>query len=108
MDDCATCQDVKSRVSELVRLAFSARHFSLSSIVITQQLTSIAKLYRENISKLVTFNNPNHNDMKVIMDDYLYGVSNDEIEDIVDQLKNNKYARLEISLRHPFEYKVLR
>jgi hypothetical protein len=30
----------------------------ISTIVLTQHLTSIAKPYRENISKLVTFYNP--------------------------------------------------
>ena len=79
LDDCASSQGVKTRVSELVKLAFSARHYNLSTIVITQQLTSIAKPYRKNISKLVTFYNPNRNDMEVIMDDYLYGVSNDKM-----------------------------
>ena len=75
--------------------------------MVAQQLTSIAKLYCENISKLVTFYNPNRNDMKAITDDYIYGVSIDEIKVIVDNLKDNKYARLEISLRHPFEYKIV-
>lgn len=74
LDDCAAAQNVKNQVSELVRLAFSARHFNLFTIVTTQQLTSIAKPYRKNISKLETFYNPNRNDMKVIMDKYLYGV----------------------------------
>ena len=107
LENCAACQDIKNRVSELVRLAFSARHFNLPTIVITQQLTSTAKPYRENISKLVTFYNPNRNDMKTIMDDYLYGVSNDEIKDIVDKLKNNKYTRSEINLRHPYGYNIV-
>ena len=43
LDDCASSQDVKNRTSELVKLAFSARHYGLSTIVITQQLSSIAK-----------------------------------------------------------------
>jgi hypothetical protein len=45
VDDCASSQAVKSRVSELIRLAFSARHYGLSVIVLTQQLTrwSVAK-----------------------------------------------------------------
>ena len=77
LDDCASSQDVKNRTSELVKLAFSARHFGLSTIVITQQLTSIAKPYRENISKLVTFYNTNRNDMKTITDDYLSGADKD-------------------------------
>ena len=52
-------KNVKNRTSELVKLGFSARHYNLSIVVITQQLTSIAKPFRENISKLVTFYNPN-------------------------------------------------
>ena len=56
LDDCASSQDVKNRTSELVKLAFSARHYGLSTIVITQQLTSIAKPYRENISNLKLLN----------------------------------------------------
>ena len=45
--------------------------------------------------------------MKTITDDYLYGVSNEEIKDIVEKLKNNKYTRLGINLRHPFDDKVV-
>lgn len=35
LDDCASSQSVKNRTSEMVRLAFSARHYGLSTIVIT-------------------------------------------------------------------------
>lgn len=66
LHDCASAQDVKKRTSKHVKLAFSAHHYNLSTTVITQQLTSIAKPYHENISKLVTFYNPNWNDMKRI------------------------------------------
>ncbi len=91
LDDCACTQAVKNRVSELVNLAFSARHYGFSTIVITQQLTSIAKPYRENIAKLVTFYNPSEKDMQTITDDFL-NVEKEEIKDIVQKLKNNKYA----------------
>ena len=107
LDDCASSQDVKNRTSELVKLAFSARHFGLSTIVITQQLTSIAKPYRENISKLVTFYNTNRNDMKTITDDYLSGADKDASLDITQKLKNNKHARLEIELIYPYSHKVV-
>ena len=43
LDDCASSKDVKNRTSELVKLGFSGRHIGLSTIVVTQQLTSIAK-----------------------------------------------------------------
>ena len=106
LDDCASSQAVKNRVSELVKLGFSARHYGFSTIVITQQFTSIAKPYRENISKLVLFYNPSKKDMQIIADEFL-NTEKEIIKDIVKKLKNNKYARLEISLKHPYDYKVI-
>ncbi len=106
LDDCAAGQTVKNRVSELIKLAFSARHYGFSTIVLTQQVTSIAKPYRENISKLVTFYNPSKKGMQTITDEFL-NVDKEEVKDIVQKLKNNKYARLEILLRHPFTHEVV-
>ena len=48
LDDCAQSKDVKNRTSEIVNLAFSGRHDGISTIIFTQQLTSIAKPYRDN------------------------------------------------------------
>ena len=90
LDDCASAQDVKNRTSELVKLAFSTRHYGLSTIVITQQLTSIAKPYRENISKLTTFYTINRSDMKSLFDDYLNGLDKNEFDNIVRKLRTNK------------------
>ncbi len=106
LDDCASTQAVKNRVSELVRLGFSARHYGFSTVVITQQFTSIAKPYRDNVSKLVVFYNPSKKDMQTIVDDFL-NVDKKEIKDIIKRLKTNAYSRLEISLRHPYDYKVV-
>ena len=78
-------------MSELIRLSFSTRYYNLSTIVVTQQLTLIAKPYHENVSKLVTFYNPNGNNMEAINDDYLYGVSGEEMRSIVNKLKENKF-----------------
>ena len=36
LDDCACSTDVKKRVSELVKLGFGARHYELSTTVVTQ------------------------------------------------------------------------
>ena len=106
LDDCASSQAVKNRTSELVKLGFSARHYGLSTIVITQQLTSIAKPYRENISKLITFYNPSVKDMNAIFDDYL-SLDNSEKKQIISTLKNNDYAKLEILLRRPYTHEVV-
>ena len=96
VDDCAASLAVKKRVSELMRLAFSARHYNLSVIVLTQQLSSVAKPFRENISRLVTFYNPSRKDMKVITDDYLNGVPQETITEITKILRDEKFTALEI------------
>ena len=106
LDDCASGKEVKDRTSEIVKLGFSARHYGLSTIVITQQLTSIAKPYRENVSKLTTFYTANRSDMKAVVCDYLNGVSKAEITKITKKLKTHRYAILEINLRHPYGYLV--
>ena len=105
LDDCASGKSVKCKTSELVKLGFSARHYGFSTVVITQQLTSIAKAYRENISKLVTFYNPNKKDMQEIFNDYL-DVTKEEEEHIKKTLKSQKYSKLEISLIHPYSHTV--
>ena len=105
LDDCATSKDVKSRTSELVKLAFSGRHIGLSTIVITQQLTSIAKAYRLNISKLVTFYTARKDDMKDIFNNYMNCV--EKKKEILETLKNKKYARLEILTTYPYTYEVI-
>ena len=107
LDDCASSKSVKSKTSELVKLGFSARHYGFSTIVITQQLTSIAKAYRENISKLVSFYNPNKKDMQEIFDDYLGNISKDEEVNIKNTLKNLKYSRLKISFVYPYNHKIV-
>ena len=106
LDDCASGKSVKNRTSELVKLGFSARHYNLSVVVITQQLTSIAKPFRENISKLVTFYNPNKKDMKIIMEEYLGGITKEEGKEIIKMLKEKQYSNLEINLIFPFTYKI--
>jgi hypothetical protein len=106
VDDCASSQAVKKRVSELVRLAFSARHYNLSVIVLTQQLSSVAKPFRENISRLVTFYNPSRKDMKTITDDYLSGVPQETISAITKVLRNEKYTALDILLLHPYTFTI--
>ena len=106
LDDCAASKDVKNKTSELVKLAFSGRHIGLSTIVITQQLTSIAKPYRMNVSKLVTFYSSRKDDRRDMFENHL-DVSKYEQQKILDALKSKKYARLEILTVHPYTHKVV-
>ena len=106
LDDCASSQMVKNRTSELVKLAFHGRHIGLSTIVITQQLTSIAKPYRMNVSKVVFFYTARKDDRRDIFENYLC-VDRQEEKKIMETLKNEKYARLEILTVHPYTHKVV-
>ena len=74
-------------------------------------MTSIAKPFRENISKLVTFYNPNKKDMTTIIQEYLdvgdrTAEGKKELDKILETLKTKKYSRLEINLIFPFGYKI--
>ena len=52
LDDRAASKDVKGRTSQLVSLSFRARHAGISVWVLTQQIISIAKPFRENVAAL--------------------------------------------------------
>ena len=101
MDDCASRQDAKNRTSELVKLAFSARHFGLSTIVIIQQLNSISKPDRDNVARVVTSYNPNEDEMNVIFCRYLGHSSKSERNIIIEKVKNSKYCTLKVNLPTP-------
>ena len=70
LDDCAASKDVKGRTSQLVNLGFSARHDGISVWVLTQQITSIAKPYRDNIAAIVLFYTPSSKTTKAVFEDY--------------------------------------
>ena len=87
IDDCAFSKDLKSRVNILTRLAFSARHDSISVWVLTQQYTSIAKTFRENIGMLVLYYTPSKNDIKEIIENYGMELNKEEVTGYIKQLK---------------------
>ena len=70
LDDCAASKDVKGRTSQLVNLGFSARHDGISVWVLTQQITSIAKPFRENVAAIVLFYTRSGKTTKAIFEDY--------------------------------------
>ena len=50
LNDCALSKELKKRSNKFVNLAFSGKHEGLSVWVLPQQLTSIAKPFRENVA----------------------------------------------------------
>ena len=107
LNDCATSESRKKRTSELVKLGFFGRHRGFSTIVISQQLTSVAKPYREQISKIVSFFNPDAEDEEVIFKKYMKHVDDNEQKTSKKKLATIKYARLEINLEPPKNYKIV-
>ena len=102
LDDCAASKDVKVRTGELVKLGFSARHSGISVWVLTQQLSSIAKPFRENVAVLVLFYTPSAKTTKTIFEEYAGERSHDELKQMISRLKERKFAHLIFSLRFPF------
>ena len=102
LDDCAASKDVKGRTGELVKLGFSARHASISVWVLTQQLSSIAKPFRENVAAIMLFYTPSAKTTKAIFEEYAGELSHEELKKMIARLKESKFAHLIFSLRHPF------
>ena len=102
LDDCASSKDVKGRTGELVKLGFSARHAGIGVWVLTQQLSSIAKPFRENVAVIVLFYTPSAKTTKAIFEEYASELSHDELKQTISRLKERKFAHLIFSLRFPF------
>ena len=102
LDDCAASKDVKGRTGELVKLGFSARHAGISVWVLTQQLFSIAKPFRENVVAIVLFYTPSAKTTKAIFEEYAGELLRAELRQMIARLKERKFAHLIFSLRHPF------
>ena len=103
LDDCAVSKDLKQRSNKFIDLAFSGRHDGLSVWVLTQQLTSISKPFRENVACVVTFYNPSQVGMKTLFEDYGGDLDIETKKTFMRLLKTERYARLCLCLRYPFE-----
>ena len=102
LDDCTASKDVKGRTGELVKLGFSARHAGISVWALTQQLSSNAEPFRENVAAIVLFYTPSSKTIKTIFEEFAGELSHDEIKQKITRLKDRKFAHLIFSLRHPF------
>ena len=105
LDDCAASKYVKGRTGELVKLGFSARHAGISVWVLTQQLSSIAKPFRENVAAVVLFYRPSAKATKAIFEEYAGELSHDELRQMISRLQERQFAHLVFSLRFPFSIK---
>jgi len=106
LDDCAASKDVKGRTSELVKLGLSGRITGISVWVLTQQLSSIAKPFRENVAAIVLIV-PSAKTTKAIFEEYACELSQDELQELISKLKERKFSYLVFSLRFPFGIELI-
>ena len=102
MDDCAVTQDIKKRTSEFINLAFSGRHHGISVWVLTQQLTSIAKPFRDNIACIISFHHTSEKSMKMLFDDFGGNLDVEARKNFCDLLKNEEFAKMCFCLKYPY------
>ena len=102
LDDCAASKDVKGRTGQLVNLGFSARHEGISVWVLTQQIISITKPFRDNIAAIVLFYTPSSKTTKAIFEDYAGQLTHEEYKGFIAKLKKHKFSHLVFALRYPY------
>ena len=102
LDDYAASKDVKGRTGELVKLGFSARHSGISVWVLTQQLSSIAKPFHENVAAIILFYTPSAKTTKAIFEEYVGELSHDELKQMISRLKERKFGHFIFSFHFPF------
>jgi len=94
LDDCAASNDVKEQTCVLSKLGFSERHTGISVWVLTQQFTSIAKAFRENVATIVLFCTPSAKTTKAIFEEYAGELTHDDIRQLIVRLKERKFSHL--------------
>jgi len=94
LDDCAVSKDLKQRSNKFIDLAFSGRHEGLSVWVLTQQLTSISKPFRENVACVVAFYNPSQLSTKTLFEDFGGDLDVETRKKLMEHLKVERYSRL--------------
>ena len=104
LDDIACGDDVKKRTSELVKLAFSGRHDNISVWLLSQQLTSVSKPFRENIGALVVFYTPSKSDLEAILSDYGGEITKEKLQEYMRHLKAHQHSKMIFSLRYPYDH----
>ena len=102
LDDCAVSRDLKNRNNKFINLAFSGRHAGLSVWVLTQQLTSIAKPFRDNVACVVAFHNPSQIGMKSLFEEFGGDLDSETRKNLMKNLKSENYSALCFSLRNPY------
>ena len=88
-------------------MSISARHAGISMWVLTEQLSSIAKPFRENVAAIFLFYTPSARTRKAIFEEYAGELSQNALKMLISKLKECKFSYLVFSLRFPYEIKSI-
>jgi len=69
---------------------------------LTQQLSSIAKPFRENVAAIVLFYTPSAKTTKAIFEEHADELAQGDFKQLIAELKERKFSHLVFSLRYPF------
>ena len=97
----AASKDEQKRSGKLGTFRFWAPHSDISMWVLTKQLSSIAKPFRDNVATLVLFYTPSAKITKAIFEEYACELSQDEFKQLIARLKELKFTHLVLFLRFP-------
>ena len=103
LDDCAASKDLKNCSDKFIEFAFSGRHKGLSVWVLTQQLTSIAKPFRDNVLCVIAFHNPSQMGTKTLFEDFGSDLDTCTRTNLTKLLKLERYSRYCFCLQYPFK-----
>ena len=106
LDDCANLSDTNKKKTELCNLAFSGRHYGISTWVLAQKYTSVVKDYRENIRMLTIFYNKDEIAMEQAFEENAI-VPRHLRKVITEKLKNDKQLKLVMRFDCPRKYMLL-
>ena len=75
----------------------------MSVWLLSQQLTSVSKPFRENIGALVVFYTPSKSDLETILSDYGGEITKEQLQEYMRHLKTHPHSKMIFSLRYPYE-----
>ena len=108
LDNCAASKDVKGRTGQLASLGFLTRNGGISIWVLTQQITSIAKSFRENVATIFFFlilrwAKPWQTSLRTISASFVHKSTRNWWQ----SWKRKNFTYLLFALCHPFRTKIL-
>lgn len=106
LDDCANLEDSKRKKTELCNLAYSGRHYGISTWVLVQKYNSVVKDFRENMRMVVIFYNKDENAMAQAFEEN--AIIPRELRSIINEkLKKNKRVKLVLRLEYPHNFMLI-